>query len=201
MMQKALKIAVIGLLVGLGAVKQGSAQTLVQSLNINLTAYDQPTPTTVKMIRITTKDAVRFFLGTNVPNAQLLLVTPQGNAAGTIGNLNAFLRITSGNTIVTDIPSPDTFNLFQDFASIRVAGTRTTSYAINRFSIDFGGFHAELQGFSTWSIVQRTQGGVDLSGSGSFSSAVNGRGTADGVTQTDVPMQGTITAGPPKPGT
>jgi hypothetical protein len=171
------------------------AQNLVQNLSISLTAYEH---TGAKPVRITTKEIISYFAQTNVPGARLLLVTPLGNAPGTLGNLNAFLRVAKGDTVIVDVPSPDTFNLYQDFAAIHTTGTRTSSRAINRFSFDFLSFHAELQGFSTWNITEKTVDGVDISGTGSFSANVNGAVTVDGVTEDVVPVHGTITAGPPK---
>jgi hypothetical protein len=198
---KTMQIALLGGLLTLGAVTPSLAQTnLVQSLTFSLTAIDEPTLTTTKKIRIVTKDVIRLFASTNVTKGQLWLVTPDTGTPGTIGNLNSFLRITSGATTVLEVPTPDSFNLFQDYASSSIKGNTTTVSAINRFSIDYGGFHSELQGFSTWKFVYKTVQGINVGGSGSFTSSVNGRGTEDGVTQADVPMQGTITAGAPKPG-
>jgi hypothetical protein len=190
-MKQLTKIAVIGMLLVLGAIKQGSAQT-IQPLSVSLTAYN-PSGSTVQRVRITTKDVIRSFASTNVPRGQLVLVVPAGGA-DTNGNLNAFIRIMSGTTVVQEVPSPASFNIFQDSAAVDTRGTRTTIYALNRFSIDFGTLHAELQGFSTWTASRASQG------LGSFHSTVNGAGTVDDVTGTGVPMSGTITGGGTKPG-
>jgi hypothetical protein len=79
-------------------------------------------------------------------------------------------------------------------------GNHSSVHAVNRFSIDFGQFHSELAGFSTWNITSRTVAGVDTGGTGAFVSNVNGVATVDGVTASGVPTQGSISAGPPKPG-
>jgi hypothetical protein len=139
-------------------------------------------------------------MGTNVPNGHLYLVTPMGNAPGTTGDLNAFLRITSGATTVLEITSPTQFNLFQDVAALKTTGTTISSHALNRFSIDSGSVRAELQGISTWNISQKVVNGVDVSGSGAFHSNVNGWISIYSVTQESVPISGTISAASPKPG-
>jgi hypothetical protein len=59
---------------------------------------------------------IGYFAGTNVPNGHLYLVTPMGNVPGVLGDLNGFLRITSGTTTVLEIPSPGQFNIYQDSA-------------------------------------------------------------------------------------
>ena len=122
------------------------------------------------------------------------------NAAGVQGNLNAFLRITSGTTTVLEISSPNEFNIYQDYAALRTNGAAISSRALNRFSIDSGSVRAELQGISTWSVPRGLVNGVDVSGTGSFQSAVNGWMAVYNVTQSVDPIKGTITAGRPKPG-
>jgi hypothetical protein len=180
-----------------GTLVQSHAQNLVQSLSVSLTAYDTVGNRT---LRIGTKELIQSFMGTNVPNGHLYLVTPMGNAPGTTGNLNAFLRITSGATTVLEITSPDQFNLYQDAATLGTAGTTISAHALNRFSIDSGSVRAELQGISTWNISRALVNGVDLSGTGSFQSSVNGWITIYNVTQPAVPLSGTIVASRPKPG-
>jgi hypothetical protein len=135
-----------------------------------------------------------------VPKGKLQLVTPAGNPPGLTSDLNAFLRVTSGNTTVTTVSSPASFNLFQYGAIIQTRGNHTVSHSVNSFSIDFGAFHAELQGASTWNIVSKNKQGLNLGGSGTFTSNVNGVSTWDNVTLLAVPTQGTITASAPKPG-
>jgi len=176
----------------------GSArsQEVVQALSVSLMGYDEVNG---KALRITTPDLIRYFAQTNVPGGKLLLVTPSPNAPGTLDNLGVFLRVVKGNTILFDVPSPDTFNVYQDFAAVHTTGNRTTVRAINRFSFEYGNFSAELQGFATWTITQRSVNGVDLGGTGAFVASVNGAGTVDGVTSGAVPIHGTITAGAPRP--
>jgi hypothetical protein len=187
----------------MSAALSGNAQTvLVQPLSVSLIAYDQASETSVLAIRVTTKDFIRFLTGTTVPSAQLWLVTPtDGPGPTTLDNRNAFLRITSGRAVFAEVPSPDSFNIFQDFAAATIRGSSISVHGTDRFSIDFGGFHAELQGATTWSASHRLVSGVDTSASGSFRSTVNGNGTIDGVTPGNVPMSGTISGGSPKPGT
>jgi hypothetical protein len=196
-MKRQIQIGITSLLLALGTAVQVHAQNLIQRLNVSLTGND---PATGKTFSIKTADMIRYFVGTNVPGAQLELVTPVGNPPGTTGNLNAWLRIVKGGEIVMEVTSPDEFNLYQDTAALTTSGTSIMSHAINRFSIAFGDLpYFELQGFSTWHIAQKTVNGVDISGSGSFSSAVNGILTVGDGPQ-DAPVRGTITAGPPTPG-
>jgi len=139
-------------------------------------------------------------VGTNVLNGHLYLVTPMGNAPGTTGGLSAFLRITSGATTVLEITSPTQFNVYQDVAALRTNGLTIVTHALNRFSIDSGSVRGELQGISTWNISQRPVKGVDVSGTGSFQSSVNGWIAIYNVTQEGVPVSGVIVAGRPTPG-
>jgi len=196
-MNRKLQIAVAGVWLILGTVVQGHAQNLIQTLSVNLTAYDTVSNRTV---RIGTSQLIGYFAGTNVLNGHLYLVTPMGNVPGLVGNLNGFLRITSGTTTVLEIPSPDQFNIYQDSAALRVSGTTVSSHALNRFSIDSGSVRAELQGISTWSISRALVNGVDVSGSGSFQSVVNGWISIYNATQDVVPVSGSIVASRPKPG-
>lgn len=196
-MKRKIRIAVAGVLSILATVGQCHAQYLAQSLYVNLTAYDTVSNRTVK---IGTKALIQYFVGTNVTNGQLYLVTPMGNAPGATGDLNAFLRITSGATTVLEIPSPTQFNLFQDVAALKTNGMTISTRALNRFSIDSGSVRAELQGISTWNISQILVNGVDVSGTGSFQSSVNGWIGIYNVTQPVVPISGTIVASRPKPG-
>lgn len=196
-MKKELRIVIGSVWLVLGMVAQSPAQHLVQSLEVQLTAYDTAGNRT---IHIGTKTLIRYFVGTNVPNGHLYLVTPVGNAPGTTDNLNAFLRISSGTTTVFEIPSPGEFNIYQDFAALRTNGSSITSHALNRFSIDSGSVRAELQGISLWTIARSPVNGADTSGTGIFKSSVNGWIAIYNVTQQSVPVRGTITAGRPRPG-
>jgi hypothetical protein len=207
-MKRAILTTMTGASLALGAFAQTNAPdtnapsngNLVQPLTFKLTAYNQNDSGNVKMVRITTKDVINYFNGGPVSGGQLLLVTPPGNAPGTTGDLNAFLRVVRGRNTIVEVPSPDSFNLFQDSAVVQGNGNHSTVHALNRFSIDFGQFHSELAGFSSWNINSKTVGGVDTGGSGAFVSTVNGVATVDGVTASGVPAQGTVSAGAPKPG-
>ena len=196
-MKRMLKIAVAGMLFVLGTAIQSHAQHLLQSLNVSLTAYNTSSNQT---IRIGTKQLIQYFVGTNVSNGHLYLVTPETNTPGITGNLNAFLRITSGTTTVLEIPSPTQFNLLQDVVALKTNGTMISTVALNRFSIDSGAVRGELQGISTWQISQRLLNGADVSGSGSFRSDVNGWILIYNVTQLATPLKGYIVASSPKPG-
>src|SRR5436190_2901948 len=103
-MKQTQKSVIASALLILGLVANSSAQNLVQSLNVNLVAYDTGSGRT---IRIGTPQLIRYFLGSNVFGARLLLVTPSGNAPGTVGNLGAFLRIKKGSSTLYEISSPD----------------------------------------------------------------------------------------------
>lgn len=173
---------------------QSNAQNLVQTLRISLITYNSETG---KALSINTRDVIRYFTGENVPGARLELVTPAANQPGGVGNLNAYLRVVQkSGEVLTEVTSPDQFNLFQDTAVATAKGSAVLSRAINRFSIDFAQLHAELQGFSNWKIRTSPVRGEDLSGAGSFTSAVNGIVTVDGVTQYS-PARGTVTASAP----
>jgi hypothetical protein len=185
-----------------GAAMQSSGQNAAQALTISLTVYDQSTPQSVKPIRITSKDLIRLFAGTNVARGQLFLITPLASGALTnTGNLNAFLRVTQGasptNTIV-EAQTPDSFNFFQDAIVTTTHNTSITSIGIDRFSIAYGDLQAELQGSSAWNYHQRFARGTPPTGISAFTmNAVSGTGTIVNVTQNWVPIQGTIAAGTP----
>jgi hypothetical protein len=196
-MKRKIRTAVAGVLFIMGTLTQIHAQNLVQPLTVSLTVYDTGGNPAV---RLGNKELIQYLAGTNPPNGHLYLVTPTGNDPGSLGNLNAFLRITSGATTVIEITSPDQFNLYQDSAALRTSGTTISSRALNRFSFASGPIRAELQGISTWSISQATVNGFGVSGTGSFQSTVNGWITIDNVTQPIVPVSGSIVAGRPKPG-
>jgi hypothetical protein len=190
-----MKTVLLSILLAIGAATQLCAENLVQTLNVSLVGH-RPEHNG-KTFVITTRDFIRYFIGTNVPNGVLQLVTPSGNPPGSVGNLNAFLRIRQNGKNLMEISTPNQFNLFQDSAALTTLNGTLTSHAINRFSIDFGYLHAELQGFSTWTIATHPWNGHDRSGSGSFVSSVNGTATVDTFTLF-APVRGTITASPPK---
>src|SRR6516164_8455746 len=105
-MERITRITASLTLLSLGSIAQTHAQSnLVQTLNIRLVAYNpSQNSNKVQLVRITTKDVIQAFARSAVPKGQLQLVTPPGNQPGTTGDLNAFLRVTSGNNIVTTIP-------------------------------------------------------------------------------------------------
>ena len=183
-MKKGMSVTVASALLTIGTIVASHAQNLVQPLSVNLVAYDTATARTV---RIGTPQLIRHFTGSNVLGGHLYLVTPGGNAPGSTGNLNAFLRITKGSETLLEITSPDQFNLYQDFAAVK----GSSSHALNRFSIDSGSVRAELQGVSTWTLSQ--------GGTGPFHSSVNGWIAIFNVTELNgVPVKGTISAGFPR---
>jgi hypothetical protein len=202
-------IALINAALLLGAATQSMAQNAIQTITFTLTAYNQPTPTITRLIRITNKDIINYFAGTNIAGAQLSLVTPVASGVLTnTGNMNAYLSITKGKNDLLDVPTPDSFNLFQDAVATSQQGSVTTAIGTDRFSIAFGNFQAELQGFTTWTTAKN--GGRTLfpvfsagspsanaTGAGSFTSTVSGEGTIDGVTNGSAPMQGTVTGSTP----
>ena len=194
-MKRNIRTAIAGVLFILGTLLTGHAQYLVQPVTVSLTSYDTVSNRT---IRIGTRELIHYFAGTNVPNGHLYLVTPLGNTAGLIGNLNAFLRITSGATTVIEITSPDEFNIYQDYAALGTNGATISSHALNRFSIDSGSVRAELQGLSTWNVPRGLVNGVDVSGTGSFQSSVNGWMSIFNVTESVAPVKGTIVVGRPQ---
>ncbi len=196
LMKRNLVIAVAGALFILGTIVQIHAQNLVQSLSVNLIAYNTASN---RVFTIGTQQLIRYLWGTNVPNGHLYLVTPTGNAPGTTGPLNAFLRITSGTTVLYEIPSVTQFNVYQDLVALKTNGLTITTHALNRFSIDSGSVRAELQGLSTWNISQARVNGVDLSGTGSFTAPVNGWFALYDVLS-PTPVGGRIVASRPKYG-
>ena len=182
-----IKSSRIGLLVVIGAVLQLNAQNLVSTINISLTACgDNGRP-----IRVTNKDVVGAATGSGaVAGMRLLLVTPVGDDNTVVGgaNLGADLRITQGANTVFESDS-SSFNIFQDFASVKTTGNSTTVCAINRFSLDLGdSLRFELQGFSTWKSK--------VNGLGSFTSNVNGNAEVQGTE--NLPVKGTISAANPR---
>ena len=194
-MKTKIKIALAAAVLILGTAAQSHAQNLVQLLNVKLYAYDNTTNS--QLIKIGTSQLIQYIMGTNVPDGHLYLVTPAGNPPGTIGNLNGFLRITSGLRTVVEIHSPTQFNIYQDVASLKTKGAVISAHALNRFSFDTGYVRGELQGLSTWNISAAPVNGVDLSGTGSFVSPVNGWMSIFNVTQASAPVSGYIYAGRP----
>jgi hypothetical protein len=189
-MKRKIKIAVGCALLILGTVAQSRAQNLVQSISVNLMLYDTASS---RNIVIDTQKFIYYLLGTNVPGAHLYLVSPgSGNAPGTIGAFNAFLRITRGSTTLLEIPNVSQFNIYQDVVALRTTGTTIHARAINRFSFDTGGVRAELQGISAWTIRLDLVNGADISGAGAFVSTVNGWMNVPGIIKDPAPVTGTI---------
>jgi hypothetical protein len=163
--------ATMGALFALSATMQSSGQNVVQPLTFAMIAYNQSTPTATRSIRFTNKDIIRYFNGSSVNGGQISLVTPQssGMLTGT-GNLNSFIRITQRTTTILEVPTPDSFNLFQDSVVSNQRGQATSSVGTDRFSIDFAGLHAELQGLLNW-VNTASASGVgtgSVSGTGAF---------------------------------
>ena len=167
----------------------GYAQNVVQNLSISLTIYNQNNGI-VRPVHISTRDVIRYFAGTNVPGGKLLLVMPASPSPDGSGNLGASLRVTGSDGTSIDISTPVSFNLFQTSSS----GAGNRIYAFNQFSIDFGGFHAELYGTSTWTASPSGPGGQ-----GSFHASVSGHCVVDGITSDDTPCQGSMSGSAPKP--
>jgi hypothetical protein len=194
-----MRIAFVALLLFLATAAQIRAENLIQPLSVSLVAYD-----TVgnRILSIGTQQFIRYLLGTNVADGHLYLVTPVGNSPGQTGALNGFLRITSGSTIIYEIPSISQFNLYQDVSVLSASGGGLlhASAAINRFSFDTGAVRAELQGISTWTIWNFRTNGVPLWGAGAFTSHVNGWMNIYNVTHSEAPVSGTIIALRPTPG-
>ena len=197
LMKRQIRIAVGTALLLLATLVQSHAQNLVQTLGVSLVAYDAERNRTIS---IGTPQLIQYLWGTNVPNGRLYLVTPMGNPPGMTGPLNAFLRLTRGTNILYEFSSVTEFNLYQDVAVLRTNGLTISTHALNRFSFDTGGVRAELQGISTWNISRRLVNGVDLSGTGSFLSSVNGWIGIYSVTQSVMPIKGSIIASSPKLG-
>lgn len=181
-------LAIAGMVV-LGFVANSQAQ-VQQSISFSLTLYD-PTGTSVRALRVSTKDIILNLAGTSVPGGKLWLVLPTdpspdpGN--GTIG---AVLRVTdSKGNIIVDTTS-DSFNIYQTVS----AQTATRTVAWNQFSLSFGGLGAELFGTATWDKSAHGPGGQ-----GSFHCTVSGSCALSGTSAGQDPCTGSISGGAPKP--
>jgi len=182
---KALAIAGVALL---GFVATSTAQ-VQQSISFSLTVYNQA-DTTIRAVRVSTKDIIANLVGTNVPSGKLWLVMPSDPSPDESGNIGASLRVTDshGNVIVET--TSDSFNIYQTFSS----QTATRIYAWNQFSLAFGGVGAELYGTVLWSKSLRGPGGQ-----GSFHCSVSGHCSLGGITDGDKPCIGSISGGTPRP--
>ena len=180
-------LAIAGVAV-LGFVANGKAQ-VQQSISFSLTLYNQ-TDTSVRAVRVSTRDVIVNLAGTNVRGGKLWLVMPTSPSPDTNGNIGAFLRVTDarGNIIVDS--TSDSFNVYQSSSS----QTGTRIYAWNQFSLSFGGLDAELYGTAIWSKSSRGPGGQ-----GSFHCSVSGHSGVGGVTSADMPCTGSISGSAPKP--
>jgi hypothetical protein len=190
-MKMVLKTLAIAGMTVVGFVGNSEAQ-VQQNITFSWTVYNQNDDSSVRAVRVTTKDVIQNLAGTNMPGAKLWLVmssdpSPDG---GNNDNIGAFLRLTDsrGNVIVdTDT---DMFNVYE--AAYSQIATRT--YAWNQFSFDFGGLSAELYGTAIWSRSFRSPGGQ-----GSFHCSVSGHSTLSGITDGDMPSIGSISGGAPRP--
>jgi len=155
---------IAGLMMFLGTMGTGWSQ-VQQSLSISLTVYNE-TNDTIRAVRVTTRDIIRNFVGTNVPGGKLWLVMPTDPSPNTRANDNigAFMRITGNGGLVFDTTTSD-FNLYQHSSS--AAGNSIRAW--DQFSFDFGGFAAEVYGTATWTRSSRGPGGQ-----GSFHCTVSG---------------------------
>ena len=189
-MKRLLKALVIAGVAVLGFVANGKAQ-VQQSISFSLTLYDQ-TDTSVRTLRVSTRDVIENLVGTNVPGGKLWLVMPTDPSPDGNGNIGAFLRVTdSRGNIIVDTTS-DSFNIYQTFSSQTSTGTRT--YAWNQFSLAFGGIGAELFGTATWSKSSQGPGGQ-----GSFHCSVSGHCGLGGISNGEVPCTGSISGSSPRP--
>ena len=191
------KINIAALLLLLGTAAHSHAQNLVQPMFVNLTIFDTVGNRT---INVQTTNFINYIMGTNVPNGKLFLVTPMGNAPGTLGALGAWLRIKSGATTIYEVPSVSQFNIYQDVSILTTTSTKITARALNRFSFDTGAVRAELQGFSTWTIWRGLIQGQDVTGTGTFTCRGNGWMDIYNVTHGSALVQAQILAREPIPG-
>jgi len=187
-MKKLLKPLALAGVVFLGFVANCTAQ-VQQSISFTLTVYNQ-TDTSVRAVRVTTRDVIANLAGTNVPGGRLLLVMPTDPSPDENGNIGAFLRVTDSRGNIIAETTSDSFNIYQ--LSSSQTGTRT--YAWNQFSLAVGGLSAELYGTAIWSKKFSGPGGL-----GSFHCSVNGHCSIGGITDTDRPCIGSIGGGAPKP--
>jgi hypothetical protein len=187
-MKKLMKLLAIAGMVVLGCIANGTAQ-VQQSISFSLTVYDQ-TDTSVRPLRISTKDVIENLAGSAVPGGKLWLVMPSDPSPDGNGNIGAFLRVTDAQGNVVVETTSDTFNIYQNAYS----QTSTRTYAWNQFSLDFGGLGSELYGTATWSKSFKNPGGQ-----GAFHCAVSGHLALGGVTDSSQPCSGSITGGAPRP--
>jgi len=187
-MKKSLKGLAIAGIAFLGCLANGTAQ-VQQSINFGITVYDQ-SDTSVRTLRVSTKDVIENLAGYNVPGGKLWLVMPTDPGVDGNGTIGAFLRVTDSHGNVVVDTTTDSFNIYQTSFS----QTSTRTYAWNQFSLSFGGLGAELYGTATWSKSFRSPGGQ-----GSFHCSVSGHCALGGITDGEQPCTGSISGGAPKP--
>jgi hypothetical protein len=184
-MKRGMQKLIAGLLVvaGMAVTAHGQVQ---QSLSISLTIYNE-TNGIVRAVHLSTKDIIRYYVGTNVPGGKLWLVMPSDPSPnpGANDNIGAFMRITGNGGLVFDT-STAYFNVYQHSSS--EAGSRITAW--NQFSFDFGGFAAEVYGTATWSRGSKSAGGQ-----GSFHCTVSG---VANVGNGAFPCTGSVGGGAPR---
>jgi hypothetical protein len=184
-MKKLFKALAIAGTAFLGFVASSTAQ-VQQSINFSLTIYNQ-SDTSVRALRVSTKDVIENLAGSPVPGGRLWLIMPTDPGVDGNGTIGAFLRVTDAHGNILAETGTDTFNIYQTSYS----QTSTRTYAWNQFSLDFGGLGAELYGMATWS--------KSLHGPGSFHSSVSGHCALSGSTDGEQPCSGSISGGAPTP--
>lgn len=172
----------------LGCVANSTAQ-VQQSISFSLTVYDQ-SDTSVRTLRVSTKDVIENLAGSSVPGGKLWLVMPTDPGVDGNGTIGAFLRVTDSHGNVVVETTTDSFNIYQTAFS----QTSSRTYAWNQFSLSFGGLGAELYGTATWSKSLRGPGGQ-----GSFHCSVSGHCGLGGITDGEQPCSGSISGSAPKP--
>jgi len=188
-MKKLSKVLAIAGMAVLGCVANSTAQ-VQQSISFSLTVYSQ-TDSGVRALRLGNKDIIQNLVGTNVPGGHLWLVMPSNPGVDGNGTIGAFLRVRDAHGNVLVETTTDSFNIYQNTASLTVNRT----YAWNGFSLSFGGLGAELFGTAIWSKTFRNQGGL-----GAFHCSVNGYCALGGITEGQEPCVGSISGGAPKGG-
>jgi len=186
-MKNLLKALAVAGVAFLGFVANGKAQ-VQQSISFTLTLYNQ-SDTSVRPVRVSTKDVIENLAGTNVPGGKLLLVMPTDPSPDGNGTIGAFLRVTDSRGNIIAETTTDSFNVYQTSFS----QTTTHTYAWNQFSLSFGGLGAELYGTATWSKSFRGPGGQ-----GSFHCSVSGHCALGGITDGEMPCMGSVSGGAPR---
>jgi hypothetical protein len=187
-MKKSLKVLAIAGATVLGCVVNCTAQ-VQQSISFSLTVYNQ-TDTSVRPLRVSTKDVIENLAGAPVPGGKLWLVMPTDPGVDGNGTIGAFLRVTDSRGNIVQETTTDSFNIYQNTAS----ETAKSTYAWNGFSLSFGGLGAELYGTAIWSKGPRSAGGL-----GSFHCSVSGYCALSGMTDGQMPCSGSISGSTPKP--